>query len=119
MTRDYFKEGKYFDLWSVNHLLSGFLYAGWIIKLGFDYKFIFVSYFILAVAWEIYEKVSGIKEHIENQVMDVVTGVVGVIIFYFLSTSNYRVSIWVLILLTIAFTALEISGYLAYKRRNK
>src|SRR3989344_4125735 len=82
--RDIRNDGKYLDLWSVNHFLSGIVYTGWMIEWDFNIWFIFVTYFILAVAWELYEFYADVFEELGNKVMDVVTGVIGFfIIIYF------------------------------------
>ncbi|HEY4489917.1 MAG TPA: hypothetical protein VJC12_01525 [Candidatus Paceibacterota bacterium] len=117
MKSDIWEEGKYLDLWSVNHVLSGVLYTGWILKLGFGYQFIFITYFVLAVGWEFYEKYVGVKEHLENQIMDVVTGVAGFFMVYIPDIYWNQISYSALIVLSIIFIFLEIHGYITYKKR--
>jgi len=46
------KEGKHFDIWTVSHLLAGFVLGGWMINLGMDFLSASVAYLGIAILWE-------------------------------------------------------------------
>jgi hypothetical protein len=69
---DLWREGKWLDLWSVVHFLSG-------LSLGFGLSFFsfgalpsFLLTVILLIAYELWEAMVRIKEAPTNRVMDVV-----------------------------------------------
>ncbi|MBI5004215.1 hypothetical protein HZC00_03920 [Candidatus Kaiserbacteria bacterium] len=71
---DVWREGKWLDLWSVVHFLSG-------ISLGFGISFFhfgmiaaIIIVFLLLVAYEMWEAMVQIHETPQNRVMDVVVG---------------------------------------------
>ncbi len=108
-------DGKYLDLWSLNHFLSGIVYAGWVFQLGFSLWFVFVSYFILAVAWELYEFYADVFEHLGNKAMDVITGVMGFLLLSFTNIFDFRN----LVVITVIYIILELYCYIDYKLRGK
>jgi hypothetical protein len=112
------EEGKYLDLWSVNHFLSGVVFASWILRFTFNIWFIFGIYFILAVLWEVYEFYGGIFEHFGNKVMDVVTGVVGFLIIYGALVQGKPVNNLFAIFFTLLYVFLEVYCFVDYKRRQ-
>ena len=108
-------DGKYLDLWSLNHFLSGIVYAGWMFEWGFSLWFVFISYFIFAVVWELYELYADIFEHLGNKTMDIVTGVVGFFLLYSTDIFNIK-NLWVI---TIVYIILELYCYIDYQLRGK
>ena len=83
---DIWREGKWLDLWSVVHFLSG-------ISLGLGisfFKFGTVSsviiVFLLLVAYEMWEAMVKIEETPQNRVMDVVVGMVSFLPTFFFVT---------------------------------
>lgn len=85
---DIWKHGTYIDLWSVVHLLSGFILAG--LFSFFEVSFvvaIIISIFILLL-WEVFEEVTKIIEPSINVVIDIIIGfsgfLVGAYMFYVL-----------------------------------
>lgn len=77
MTRDIWKHGKYLDLWSLVHFLSGAILASitWHVDLSFAWA-LGVSLVIL-LAWEMFEAVSKIIEPSVNVAVDIAVGLAG------------------------------------------
>jgi hypothetical protein len=71
---DIWREGKYLDLWSVPHFLSGISVALGLHILGFDFWAAVVIGFLLLVAYEMFEVIAKIEETQMNRVLDVVVG---------------------------------------------
>jgi hypothetical protein len=63
------RERTYLDLWSIPHFLVGVLL--WLV--GVD----LIWAIVIAVTWELIERVSRVYEHPTNRVMDVVLAVAG------------------------------------------
>ena len=81
---DIWREGKWLDLWSIVHLLSG-------LSLGLGFSFLPVGAFaaialafVLLVAYEMWETIVRIEETPTNRFMDVVVGMVGFLPAFFL-----------------------------------
>ena len=115
--KDYWKEGKYVDLWTINHILSGFLVAGWGSFLGFSLPTLFIIATVLFVGWEIIERYFTV-EHLPNQIMDVVFDYLGFGIFFLVVYAIPEGSYAVLICSTVLFVVLEVTGFRAYRQRN-
>jgi hypothetical protein len=117
---EYWKEGKYFDLWSVNHVLTGVMLGG--VLFGFGVPFAITLWISLAlfIAWEIFEITSDVKEHILNLLMDVVFDLVGLFFsawVYLTLKKSFSPLVWILLALTL--TIFTLRGYIAYRRRVK
>jgi len=110
------KKGKYVNLWSVNHFLSGIVFAGWVFKLEFSPWLVFLIYFILAVGWEVCEVYIGEFEIFGNKIMDVVTGVLGFWIVYYFMILQKPMSDPFIILCTLLFLILELYFFFDYKK---
>ncbi len=82
---DIWREGKWVDLWSVVHFLSGvsFGLGATFFKFGSVPTIIIV--FILLVAYEMWEAMVKIHETPQNRFMDVVVGMVSFIPTFFLA----------------------------------
>ena len=74
-----------------------------------------MSYFILAVAWELYEYFADVFEHLGNKSMDIVTGVIGFFLVYSTSMINKKI----LLLATAIYVILELYCYIDYQLRGK
>ena len=81
---DIWREGKWVDLWSVVHLLSGVSTAFAITWLGFGFAASAVIAFLLFVAYELWEAMVKIHETPQNRSMDVVAGMVSFVPTFFL-----------------------------------
>ena len=110
---DIWKEGKYFDLWSVNHLLSGIIFTGWFLLYGLSIWQVFVLHFIGAVGWEATEHFIGVKEHLRNKVVDVICGNIGLCVGYFFLFGFRALIIW-----SVIYLIMQVLGYLAYRKRR-
>lgn len=70
-------ERKFFDLWSIVHILNG-VCLGFVI---FFYHTPFIESFIiflfLTIAWEILEYYKEVHEHVANQIVDIIIGALG------------------------------------------
>src|SRR3989344_4038129 len=80
---DIWREGKWVDLWSVVHLLSGVSTAFAIKWFGFGFAASAVIAFLLFVAYELWAAMVKIHETPQNRSMDVVAGMVS-----FVPTAN-------------------------------
>lgn len=81
---DAWREGKWLDLWSVVHLLSGFSTGFTLFVLNFGAQASTLLAFVLFVAYELWEAMVDIKEAPTNRFMDVVVGMVGFVPAFFL-----------------------------------
>jgi hypothetical protein len=115
---DIWAEGKYIDTWTINHLLSGFIAAGWLAIWGSPLWLILLLSSILFWGWEISERILDIEE-IPNQVMDLVADYTGFVIFLLTASLLQSYLLVSVIIVSILFLFLEISGYLAYQKRSK
>lgn len=70
---DIWREGKWLDLWSVVHFLSGISVA-FGLALVFDFLAASVIAFLMLVAYEMWEAMVQIHETPQNRFMDVVVG---------------------------------------------
>ncbi len=82
---DIWREGRWLDLWSVVHLLSGIL-------VGFGLFFLHLGVFssvvialLLLILYEMWEAMVGIAEEPTNRFMDVVVGMTGFLPAFFLA----------------------------------
>lgn len=71
---DRWREGEYFDLWSVPHFLSGIALGLFLIFFEFDFRSAFVIGLILLVIYEMFEVIVEIHETRWNRTLDVVVG---------------------------------------------
>jgi hypothetical protein len=117
MQRDIWREGKYIDLWSLVHLLSGFILAGWLSFIGAPlHASVGIATIIFAV-WEIFEHVYKI-EVTSNQITDLIVNYVGFFIFYLTRDLFLRGAVSVVAITTIITLLLSLSGFLAFMRRK-
>lgn len=111
------KEGKYFDLWHVNHFLAGVLLAGVTLIFGIDLFWGFVVSFILMIAWEFFEYFSKIHETMFNRIMDVFLSTLsfGLVVYLeqnILSQAEFMQMFYVSLVL---YIFLELWGFRAYQ----
>lgn len=109
-------EGHTVDLWSLSHLLAGWLigYVLFYYQTSFWYAFAITT--LVLVSWEVFElvvhitKIFYINEITSNRIFDVVIGLVG-FFFAFLFISNFGVHDTFFIVTVLIFVLLEIFGY--------
>lgn len=74
---DIWKHGKYLDLWSLVHLLSGFLLGSSFYWLGAGLVMALVLSVLLMVLWEVFELTTKIIEPSTNVTVDIIVGFAG------------------------------------------
>ena len=112
------KHGKYLDLWSLVHFLSGFLLCGLFYWLGLGFIWAFVYSTFLLILWEAFEFIIKIIEPSVNVTVDILIGLIGFFLaawFYFLS-NKFDASIY-LALVGITF-AISLWGFLDFLKRG-
>src|SRR3989344_2584189 len=82
---DIWREGRWFDLWSLVHCLSG-ITGGFLFRyLGLDNFSAYAISFLLLVLYEMFEALAKIEETPQNRTMDVVVGMASFIPAYYLN----------------------------------
>ncbi len=117
---EYWEEGRYADLWSINHTLTGVALGGVLFSLGLSFGTALWISLVLFIAWEIFEVTSDVKEHILNLLMDVVFDLLGFVFsawVYLTLDKSFSPLVWVLLALALALLTLR--GYIAYRKRAK
>ena len=120
--RDWWKRGRAFDLWSIPHFLYGILTGMLPALTGISLLTALLLTVVLAVLWEWYEKLIGIRETALNIAADFIlpilafTGTSAVLDAYQLQYDEVLV-IAGAVLILYAYT--NISGWLAYRRRHR
>ena len=116
---DIWKHGKYIDMWSLVHFLSGFLLALIFHKFNFGLLSAFLSSLVILIAWEVFEWIIKIIEPSVNVLFDIAIGISGFLLaaflFYFKSVK------FATHLLSIVFTAvllLSAWGFYDYIKRG-
>ncbi len=114
----HWKEGRYFDLWSITHTLSGVVLGSILFYMETNTLLALIIATMLFVGWEAVEVALGIKEHLTNMIMDVAFDFLGflVILYTYLGLGK-SVELSAVIYSTIAFLIFNIWGYLAHKKR--
>jgi len=108
---DIWREGKWLDLWSVVHFLSGISIGLGISFFNFGTAASVVIVFILLVAYEMWEAMVQIHETPQNRVMDVVVGMASFLptFVYFgrnHESSDFILAFGVILTLNIALSAM-------------
>lgn len=117
-TMDVWKHGKYLDLWSLVHFLSGFVLCGLFYWLEFSFIWALIYSSILLSLWEVLEFFISIIEPSLNVIVDIIVGLLGFFSaawFYFLRT-EFDASLY----LTVVSATLILSlwGFLDFLRRG-
>lgn len=114
-------ERRYIDLWSVVHFLFGvlFVFAADYFELTFLAALITLT--VLTTIWEVVEHFSvGATEYLSNRVTDVIFAGLGFLFMYFLllvNTVPKETYILIFSFLTLLFVALNIKGWLNFRKR--
>lgn len=120
--RDWWKRGRALDLWSIPHFLFGILMAFVPPLTGLSLLAALSLTLILALVWELYEKLVDIKETVLNSLFDIILPIVAftstsyALLAYPLHPHDLLVVVSAVLFLYI-FT--NLSGWLAYRRRNR
>ena len=115
------KEGKYFDLWHINHFLAGLLLGCLVLIFDMNIWFGFIVSLVLMLAWEIYELYADIHETKFNMLFDVIVAVIAFWLMVFLKDKYGLDSELVTIFWQslIVYIFLELWGFRAYQIREK
>ena len=115
---DIWKHGKYLDLWSLVHFLSGFVLGGLFYWLGFDLMWAFIYSTLLLILWEVFEFFIKIIEPSVNVTLDILVGIIGFFAaawLYFIAT-KFNLSLYLGVVgLTILFS---LWGFLDFLKRG-
>ncbi|MEK7144946.1 MAG: hypothetical protein AAB794_03800 [Patescibacteria group bacterium] len=119
--RDWWKQGKALDLWSIPHFLFGILMGMLPPLIGISLLTALSLTLILALLWELYEKLVEIKETFLNSVFDVILPIVAFtcisLVFHFYSFHPNDILV-VAIAIFVLYVFTNLSGWLAYRRRK-
>jgi hypothetical protein len=119
MQKDFWTEGKYIDLWTINHVLSGVLSGSILHFLGTSLAWSFAISSILFIGWEVIERIFEV-EAVTNQIMDLIADYVGYGIFYGYAYLLFQpLSARMTWFLAIAFVSLELWGFYTWSQRKK
>ncbi|MCR4276264.1 MAG: hypothetical protein NUV90_02690 [Candidatus Parcubacteria bacterium] len=120
--RDWWQKGRAFDLWSIPHFLFGILMAFLPSLAGTSFLTALALTIILAMLWEIYEKFVQIRETVQNSLLDIILPIVAfTLTSYILRIYSFQYSdlLVIAIAVLVLYTFTNISGWLAYRRRNR
>ncbi len=81
---DIWREGKWLDLWSVVHFLSGASVGFAFYLVPFSALASVIIAFLALTAYELWEKMVQIEEMVTNRIMDVVVGMMSFLPTYFI-----------------------------------
>lgn len=114
------KHGKYVDMWSVVHFLSGYnLYLLFNI-LGFDLLYSAIFSVILLLLWEVFEWSVKIIEASPNVVMDILIGFLGFIFGWLIhDILNFEHSIPYFVVILSMTIVLSMSGFLNFLKKSE
>lgn len=115
---DIWKHGTYIDLWSLVHLLSGFLLAGVFYGSGTGFLQAFIFSALLLIAWEMFEWVVKIIEPSLNVMVDIIIGLVGFFVggyLYYKLGMPFAQSFYPILMVTLA---LSTWGFVDFLKRG-
>lgn len=115
---DIWREGKWLDLWSVVHLLSGASIGFVFHLLPFDARSSVIIVFLLLTGYEMWEKIVQIEETPTNRVMDVVVGMVSFLPVYFFVAPELHAT-WFILTFGFILTAnvvMSVFGWIASQK---
>ncbi len=116
---DIWKHGKYIDLWSLVHFLSGFLLAAIFAAFGYTFAISLGITIVVLLAWEGFEWVTNIIEPSLNVMADMLVGIAGFLMgayMYFYLDVPFEMHYFMTIL--IATGALALWGFLDFLKRG-
>ncbi|MBX3173882.1 MAG: hypothetical protein KF709_05685 [Gemmatimonadaceae bacterium] len=113
------REGRFFDLWMLVHLVAGFTGATTNVVWNLTTPRVVAVAIALMLAWEVAEFVAGVRESWENRLLDIAIGLVGVVMAQWLVaplslTTRQRACLVALAVLAV----LSAAGWLAFRRRT-
>ena len=122
MAKDWWEKRRGFDLWSIPHFLFGVLMGMFPALTGISFLTALALTFALAMLWELYEKLIGIRETVPNILLDVVLSIAACVLTLY-ALIAYPLHPDDLLVVAVAVLALytftNLSGWFAYRRRNR
>lgn len=113
-----FDEGRYFDLWMLVHFMGGVTGGFSNLLFGLSTRNVFLVGIAIMVAWEIAEQLRGVREKLENRLIDVAIGQLGVALALWGTTHlDYAGRVAALVISGLLFAGGSLLGWLAYRRR--
>lgn len=112
-------EGRYIDLWSIVHIISGSILA---LLLSFtDLSLLWSITFAVAlmIVWEIFESIIKVGESIENLFIDILVGLFGFSYMTAIMPEDGGVRLSLLITFAAFGLILDYFGWKAFKKRTK
>ncbi len=114
---DIWREGKYLDLWSVPHFLSGMSVGFALYLFRFEPAAACIIAFLLFVAYEMFEVIAEIEETRWNRTLDVVVGMISFIPTFLLAP---RFEMGVLVYACVVVVAVDgVLSYFGWKASKK
>ena len=115
-----FKEGRYFDLWMLVHLLCGVTGGFSNVLFGLTERNVFLVGIGMMLLWELGEHAVGIRESLENRTLDIVVGLAGVFVALRIAARIDPVSEhWALAVSAFLFGLGSLLGWIAHRRRRR
>lgn len=106
---DIWKHGKFIDLWSLVHFLSGYLLGDLFYLLGSSFVWSLVFSLMIIVIWELFELAAKIIEPSLNVIFDILIGLAGFFLsalIYFYLDLNFDLSLNIAVLILTLVIAL-------------
>lgn len=113
------REGRYWDLWSITHIVTGAIFAVAGELIGLSLFVTFVIAVLLMSAWELFETVIQVLEGPENRILDIIVGIIGFLIILPFLPSEQNAQALLLMVLIVLVGMLEFLGWRAYRKRSK
>lgn len=112
-------EGRLWDNWMLVHFLSGATVASVLVLAGATVSYAWIITLALLTLWEFAEIAFGIKEEVENLVLDIVAGMLGFFVFMEFVEPRVPFDMFgeVALIFLAATTFLSLCGWWAYKKR--
>lgn len=111
---DIWREGKYLDLWSVPHFLSGMMVALGLYLLNFSGVSAFIIALLLLIIYELFEVIAKIEETRLNSFIDIVVGMTSFTPTFLLSSFfSYTDLVLVLVCISVINGILSFFGWRA------
>lgn len=120
--RDWWKRGRAFDLWSIPHFLFGVLMCIVSALMAIPVFIAFTFTGLLAVFWEIAEEYMGVRENILNSFSDIVLSIMAFVLTYQALLAyplNFDTLMVIFVAVLSIYTFTNVSGWLAFRRRNR
>lgn len=115
-----FAEGHFWDLWMVVHLLAG-IGAGLFFELiQLNFMPAFITVLVVAIVWEVAEtKYFGVKEVIENQIIDIIIALAGFGVAFAVAVPfRPLLTVPALVAVVAVLALMEYRGWLDHKKRQ-